>query len=103
MLYYKGKQKGGNMKNTDVMKHFIKGTECSTELLYSDGADLYYKDQKVGETLSSGKRIIYDYSGGNGHWIDTSLGNIMRAALNQGVPLMNKNNKFLRKKLDKIH
>ena len=85
------------MKNTDVMKYFIKGTECSTELLYSDGDDLYYKDRKIGETLSSGKRIIYDYSGGAGQWIDQGLGNIMKSALRRGIPIMNKNNKFLNK------
>ena len=81
------------MKNTDVMKYFIeKGTKCSTRIMYSDGNKLYYKKKIIGETLTTGERIIYDFSGRHGEWVDQGLANITRSALRKKIPIMNKNN-----------
>ena len=89
------------MKNNEVFKSFVEGHESSTEKLYTDGNKIYYKDIMIGETWSDGKKVIYDYTGNNGDWIDQSLNMLIRSARKTGISLMNKNNIFVKKIIGK--
>lgn len=51
------------MKNAEVAQKWSKGLSCKTKNYSTDGRDLYSYALRIGTTLATGEKIVYDFTG----------------------------------------
>jgi hypothetical protein len=91
------------VKTLDVIESFLKGNICSNRKYFSDGEKLFYGNLVIGETWTSGQRVLYDYGGGkDALFIDQSLSWMMTNARKQGYPIVNLDNLHVIKEREKL-
>ena len=58
------------MRNAQVAQAWAAGKAARTANLSTDGVSLYSYGLQIGDTMLSGKKVVYDYTSGGSHgWI----------------------------------